>query len=300
MNATYMVRDEFVRAQAACLRLINGEKSLTKGVWYPNNYCDTLASHPQEKDGKRIKWLKDGNFCQKGYVPNSFEPQKQCVFTFVVKVGVAASTALDQLQQGLLLLECGTALQLSVWIALKNTIGPVLFDMYHSQPQNRSCPLYLQHGAYILGDIFQHVMIRGEEDLQPGDLCYFKNIRKYRKKHPYGLAEGYNSVYIAANKYMAFGLPVEGATSEEIERLLFEEYSKDPLNPYTYMTAAKAREYPNPEMQPALTWEQFQKEPSEDKNGIRGRLVLKVLRPSIDVLDRLKRESLSLTVPAPN
>jgi len=288
---------EFVHFQAKAIQALktnNAEKNLDKGIWFPTEYLDALQAAGQQK---RVDWVKDNNLCQKGYIRSKcLERIKDKEFVFVAKTGVAASKALKEITEGLALLECGTALQLSLWIALKDYIGFDNFDTFLSLPGN---PLYLQHGAYILSVLYQEVKIQGEEEILPGDLCYFKNISKYPQKHPIGSAIGYNTVCVLASdrsekkdeaKFMGFDLRVDGSSSSEIESDFFEEYNKKPRDPSGYFPEALAKQKQS-SIQNILTWEEFQQERSEDKNGVSGRLILKVRRPRLDRIEQLKAAS---------
>jgi len=176
---------EFVQLQAKAFRsfnIDNSEKSLNKDVWYPTDYFDALQANPHEKDGPRVKWMKDKNICSLGFVDKkTFDSQPGHEFTFIAKTNIAASEALKQLRGSFALLECGTALQLSIWIALHDYLGPSKFDALLSLPRDVFPPLYLQPGAAILTDLYPAVVIQGEEDVMPGDICLFKNISNYPK-----------------------------------------------------------------------------------------------------------------------
>jgi len=246
----------------------------------------------------RIEWMKKGNLCYQGYVPKKcFSRIEGLQFTFAAKTEVAASKALNTITEGLALLECGTALQLTQWMALKEYIGSERFDILLSFPQNVFPPLYLQHGAYILSALYQEVKIQGEDEVLPGDICYFKNISSYLKKHPYGPSVGYNTVCVVANRhlgtdkkarFMGFGLAIEGASSPEIESHLFEEFNKPPLIPHDYLSKELADSIPKSATDETLSWGEFKQVQSEDHNGTKGRLVLKIRRPRLDRLEALQ------------
>ena len=112
----------FVQLQADTLRVINQEKSLGKGVWYPVEYLEALQKDLKEKDGPRVQWMKEKEICRLGFVdPKTFDRRDD--FTFVAKAHIVASVALKQLKDGLALLECGNVVQLSLWSALHDYLG---------------------------------------------------------------------------------------------------------------------------------------------------------------------------------
>jgi hypothetical protein len=287
---------EFVQLQAEAFRsfnIDNSEKSLSKGVWYPTDYLDALQANQHEKDGPRVKWMKDKNICHLGFVDRkTFDPQPGRVFTFIAKTNIAASEALKQLRGGPALLECANAVQLSIWMALHDYLGTSKFDALLSLPRDVFPPLYLQLGATILTDLYPAVAIQGEEDVMPGDICSFKNISNYPKKHPLGPAIAWNTICVqngdGGTKFMGFGLSADGNLSAEIESIFFKEFNKEALDPHVYFSKQEAEKKVKPTILEALTWEEFQKERSVDANGVSGRLVLKVRRLRLDRIEQLK------------
>ena len=90
---------------------------------------DALQADPKEKDGRRVDWVKTNNICRKGYLSsNSFERVGNHDYTFVAKANSIASKALKEQREGLALLDCGSTLQLFLWIALNDYIGPDIFN----------------------------------------------------------------------------------------------------------------------------------------------------------------------------
>ena len=74
----------FVQLQTDAFRVINQEKSLKKGVWYPVEYLEALQRDLKEKDGPRVQWMKEKENCRLGFVdPKTFDRRDD--FTFVAK-----------------------------------------------------------------------------------------------------------------------------------------------------------------------------------------------------------------------
>lgn len=300
MNSSNSLQNvhEFVLCQANAFKSFNvdnSKKSLEKGVWYPTEYFDALIIAQQNP---RADWMKTKNVCRRGHLFNkSFKQLDARNFTFVAITDAVASEALKQVSEGVALLECATALQLSQWMGLKEYIGEEKFNVLLSQPKELFSPLYLQGGAYILGSLYQKTKIRGEEEVLPGDICYFKNITKYFQKHPFGLAQGYNTICVQAfdkrvsksqAKFMGFGLAEEGNSSSEIDAIFLKEYNKESLDPHYYLSTAEAEKINDSTLRNTLTCEEFQKEPTEENGSIQ-RLTLEVQRLRLDRLEKLKK-----------
>ncbi len=162
-------------------------------------------------------------------------PIKKSPYRFVLKSGVTPSAALQTLLEGFNLLECASVAQIAYYIAVQNLLGIEKFDILFGSES--SYPFRIgQQPKHPLDVLKKHYIESSEKraPLKRGDLVYFKNVIKYRLKHPFGHASGFNVICvddtIGAERFVGLGLPPEGVTREEMQVLLLEEYNKPPVS----------------------------------------------------------------------
>lgn len=324
----YAVERDFITATLDHLERINraslalrkrAEKgdlqAIREGVWYCSDYYTALKKCGKGASALLETFKKQGNFMY-GYASSTYfvgrsnssltTGREICVFD--LKAGVLPSTAIDQLEKGPSLLDCGTVILLAHCLALKEIWGD---DRFNAAFRDN---LQIDNAKSSLDRLFKRVRISSEDEIQVGDRCFISNIRMYIFKHSMEDARGYNTVCKREEKpktHIGLGLPVEGATRPEIERSLFESYNATPISPEEVISAEAVKHLyehticgnfeASKQVVEALkdeqmTWEEFQRTPSRsEEQGKRsqGKLELSVLRPDLKVIDRLAKVSVS-------
>lgn len=302
----------------------NDFQSLKGGVWYATDYykalqqlCSVTKDEKLQKTAAdRLEWLVNKNKFYIGLAPNSaFQPVRDpnpksvttfLPFVFEIKEGVTPSQALEELEKGFSILDCGLACNLAAYRALRDVITPEKFD--HLFASDSPFPLRLSYDKTKpqIERLFKQVSLRSEEDVQDGDICYFSNIREYIAKNPVAEWRGLNATCIdqVAKKYVYLGSPREGSQKNEIEVRFWEECNATPVDEgivrqriwkYLYSNYILGHEESSRKFVASLrertyTWEEFQNTPSRSaEKGFRtqGKLDLEVARPNLQRIEEL-------------
>ncbi len=285
---------EILNQHSSELRDKSDIASCKGGIWYWDDYFSALAK--SRSVGKaRLNALVESCGFYNGYAPSTcFRPVKDLRFptelapyTFQIKRDVLPSKALDALIKGPSILDCGSFLQLSVFLALKDLLGEERFNVLFapdSDPPLRIDPEW----SNMIGCLFFIIPIMRSSEVQKGDICTFTNIPLYVQKHPTGIAQAYN---VCCNQdrgirtFSGFGIP-SGSTQDEIEQILFNSFNSDPVTPEDFGTESGILEklkleMPSPDLKnQKIDWDTFNTTPvSFGDTRAEGKLLLRVIRP---------------------
>lgn len=195
------------------------------GVWYPNemadNYWHMGKTMPQEY------W--------DGYMnPKYFE---RVGSSFVLKQGAHATEAFKDAIYHFAVLDCGSVAQLVYYLAVGDLVGPKIFDQYVKNHQKKLyfTPFDEDPKDDLFHTLFYQVELplyseKNKRPLEKGQLVYFRNYPLYLTKHPMGVAQGYNAIYVGrddkGNQNFISFWNSGPKSEEEIIALLEERYHR--------------------------------------------------------------------------
>jgi LysM repeat protein len=159
-------------------------------------------------------------------------------WSFKLKDGESASTAIDSLFNGPTRLECLSTTGAVFARSVKETIGAEAFDKNFGAKGKHNQDLVIgpsspEYQASRMNKLINHVVPASVADLQPGDWVYFWNCAQYHVKHPGGAWGGENAVYKGSGIFSGFG--AADMTEEQMNRELHKQYN-DGLDPADQMT----------------------------------------------------------------
>ena len=221
-----------------CITSIN---QLAKGVFYYNDYLQDLKV---TKQNKRLEWFS------KKPLPIYADKKKFHIKTQVsaggkerlcisIKEGTLPTVALESITEGLSLLGCGEITQLSQYAAIRKVLGDKKFNALFAAETETPFTLGTTHSNPIA--TLRNYILQSDAQLSEykvGDSIYVANASSYLQKHPTGGACGFNvfcqDVSSTGKTFIAFGLPKEGMTLDELNQKMIECYNEEsstPINP---------------------------------------------------------------------
>ncbi len=224
-------------------------QGLVSGPWYQNDYALALQKHRQTS---RLDYLVKKNafyhgFAPKGFdqEPNSSAPTKFTPLSYQIQKDVLPTEALANVKTGQFsFIDCGTAIALARFETLREVFGANRFNDVFSG--KGAFPLKLDRDITktpltSLGLVKEETFNVNAISPKLGDTVHFSNIPLYKIKHPNGEATGFNTVCISEfsekeKKYIAFGLPAEGKTENEMSDVLMNEFNAKPITPSLIFT----------------------------------------------------------------
>lgn len=285
------------------------DDALKKGIWYGSEYYRVLKS--RNKKNQIARMAAKGSFFhghleEEAFLPlfNPKSPTQREPLEFVLKKKYLPSLAINKIEEGLSLLDCGTVIMLAVYKALLAYLGQTKFDKIFAHP----FPLSLNLNRALI-HLMPRILISKKEEIQKGDICYFSNIEEYVFKHPAGESRGDYQVCLSSSPhlYIGFGLSSEGITQEEVEAQLWDCYNREPLDPHCFTPKVwdyLYSHYYNGDIERAkklveslrpsqITWEDFKKKRSRAESlghPCTDKLALWVHRFDLKKIDLLKME----------
>jgi hypothetical protein len=282
---------------------------LSKGLWYPPEYCQVLEKFNQKN---RLNWMIKNGAPFHSFMPTTFTPIEDAILPtkrkldqYKIAKDVTPSRALESIQDSICLIGCGTARDIAVYRTLQDLLGKKRFDLLFTGDSNTPLQLGTNNNSYER--LFKRVELRSTASLQPGDFCHFSNIQYYVAKHPFGHARGYNAICEEANKedsrFLALGLK-PGCLATDVENALLDgfnapQYSETFFTPsilsYVYGKTLLRDEQRSKELVESLkdcklTQEQFDTMPNRDAHAsikAERRMLLSVERPDLDKIKML-------------
>lgn len=278
---------------------------LSKGFWYPTEYCQALEKFNQKT---RLNWMIKNGAPFHGFMPKTFTPiedstlpTKRKLDQYKITEDVTPSAALESIQNSICLIGCGTARDIAVYRTLQDLLGKTRFDLLFAS--DSSTPLQLGTSDNPYTRLFKRVELLSTASLQPGDFCHFSNIQNYIAKHPFGPARGYNVIYRGDSQFLALGLKSE-CLSTDVEKTLLDafnapQYSETffipPILSFTYGKTLLRDEKRSKELVESLsdcslTQEEFDEMPNRSAHAsikAERRMLLSVERPDFDKIKML-------------
>lgn len=211
----------------------NDVSLLSGGIFYPEEYFQALKEAGLDD---RIEELRNLDAFFYGYAPpESFELYEVAKRTsglgmFALKKGVLPSVAVDKMVEGLTLMECRGVCDLVRYLAIKEVLGNEKFDLLFSA--DSPFALTIGFGTWMDPLNFLVEWINEDrpdsEDIQRGDLVYFRNCRTYPLKHPHGVAQGFNTFCLdeTSQNFTGLGLESDGLLPKQIFVTLLDELNR--------------------------------------------------------------------------
>ena len=136
--------------------------------------------------------------------------------------GESASAALGEWLAGRTVADCASVAVASYYQAILARVGAERFDKYFAEGGKHALVIgqYPEKGP--LKRFLQHVERGGEHPLKEGDLYFFANHHRYKHKHPSGLWQGENAVYLGNDEWSGFGAT---KSRKKMEEELVEQYN---------------------------------------------------------------------------
>ena len=127
--------------------------------------------------------------------------------------------------------ECATSLVVSQLDALRDLLGDMAFDRKFGSTSGAKPEVKRLYISGDLGECIPEGWIRGAGTtthgtavLRKGAKYFFGNHSKYTWKHPEGVFQGENCIYLGDGRWMGFG--VGGHTTDEMYQLMVDEYNE--------------------------------------------------------------------------
>jgi DNA replication protein DnaC len=164
---------------------------------------------------------------------------------------VKPSDALKSLLNGHSIIDCGIAVQISVYYYLINTIGKKQFDklfqrcltpftltqdittqlIYQKTPKTRE--QFDGYSLHFLFDVIYTSIDHVSSDLptmEKGDLVYFAGVEEHSRKHLASPFQGFNLIMTSSTHCIGFDTSFfkEPKTFKELEQYLIERYNENP------------------------------------------------------------------------
>jgi len=213
------------------------KSNLQRGAYYSNQYYEALKQTNQKKIIEEFR--ERGDFFH-GYssqahfthLPGPTDTQK-LPMAYRIKPGIKSSDALRSYQNSLTFTDCGNACAIGMYHALLNVWGEEKFNRIFSSSSKTPLVISTISPSDSLRPLYIPKTVP-DKRYRVGEIVHFSNIQpQYNRKHRQGEGAGFNVVCSDANpkhpKFVGFGLPVDGASPQQIEQLLLDEYNKIPL-----------------------------------------------------------------------
>lgn len=283
---------------------------LSKGFWYPTQYCQALEKFKQKE---RVEWMIKKGAPFHGFMPKTFTPiedaslpTKRKLDQYRITKGVLPSVALKSIQNSICLIGCGTARDIAVYRTLLDLLGEEKFDLLFAS--DSSTPLQLGTNDNPCKRLFKRVELLSSDTLRPGDFCHFSNIQHYIPKHPFGPTRGYNVICKGNFQFLGLGLKPE-CLATDVENALLDGFNA-PQYPEAFFTPPtlsyiygktllrdekRSKELVDSLKDCSLTKDQFDQMPNRDAHAsikAERRMLLLVDRPDLDKIETLVKAPL--------
>jgi hypothetical protein len=127
--------------------------------------------------------------------------------------GKSASAALRAWLAGLTVADCASVAAASYYNSILARVGDERFDDYFKAGGEQALVIG-QYPDELPLRKFLETPNRGSEELKEGDWYFFKNHPMYKFKHPAGLWQGENAVYLGNDQWAGFGATKSRAAME--------------------------------------------------------------------------------------
>lgn len=245
-----LVLEKFKEVICSANESLSGYKTnqeyLKKGYWYGNDYA--IALHEKE-DYEQIEKFKNNMGFFHGHPPDKMEHTNnpnistgKNIYGYTLKKGCKPSEALRSIRETVCFIDCLEAVEIAYYDALLEILGEERFDEIFSREESRfalSTLLYetpLAPGRLSKIEKSKKLDAAFFSSIRKGEKVFFLNIAKYGFKHIDGVDQGYHCICSEefenqeGVRFVAFGLPTEGVSEEEICQYLVNAYNRDPID----------------------------------------------------------------------
>lgn len=212
------IDDELGTQVTTTMQSINQDGNRESGVHYAHNYKYNYEEHWQEE------W-------EEGYADPEYFVRVEPM-TWRLQEGKSASAAIKAWLRGPTIAECATSLVVSQLDALRGLLGDAAFDRKFGSTSGADAEVKKLYISGNLGECIPEDWIRGAGTtgdgtaaLRKGAKYFFGNHSKYTLKHPEGVFQGENCIYLGDGLWMGFG--VGGHTTAEMYELMVDEYNEN-------------------------------------------------------------------------
>src|SRR6218665_995845 len=183
---------------------VNKSFAYNEGVWYAFDYYDNT----KWEDDFKNKWKNEWWY---GHTDSNKWTKPAYAMTFTVKDKEKASEAIQEWLKGLTIAECYSTSVAIEMDAIRKQIGDQKFDEQYSSfygPPAKSLLVISNNPDQNTQwrDVTTFTRINDESELMPGDWGYIYNHPKYLLKHPAGVFQGENSIYMGDGEWSGFGM----------------------------------------------------------------------------------------------
>ncbi|MBF0208138.1 MAG: hypothetical protein HQK53_14765 [Oligoflexia bacterium] len=247
-----VVSDYETRVAVAKIAVARGELApLNGGYWYTTDYFKLLSIAAESGVGQsqmatqRLEFFKRKLVFLMGSAPRKYfnffdtyeDFRAKRTLTYILKEGVMPAEALEAIKGGaLIFIDCGIAIQISYYSALKEMWGQELFNRY-----------FLKKRMVLSFDLHQTPLFQLTDrreiedascrDCRPGEWVGFRNHSSYFDKEMNGCAGAFNVIVSESpsgeedsSKFIGLGLPVRGITTSQMYQELVDGFNAEPFN----------------------------------------------------------------------
>lgn len=285
---------------------------LKQGIWSPDDYWRASQKWGLNPSQDLLKTYR------KGYLPDHIFSKRRD-FTFKLNEGLLPSEAIMSIGKNLSLLDSGSIYMLAFHRALCEFIGPSKFDRifgiaeekleppvigspdvgpepilsspeesfedwepFSPKPQNKHRFFFSNKpNIRLTSHLFEFKTIDSSDEIRVGDRCCFKNSLFFSAKHK--ISEEFIAICNESKTFLGLGLPPGGSTREQVEQMMLKTFNQAPLLEEKNILAKHT-----------LTWEQFQAVTESPPYRKEGKLFLEIVRPNIERITKLGKESLDV------
>ncbi|MFL5764181.1 MAG: LysM peptidoglycan-binding domain-containing protein [Bacteroidia bacterium] len=176
-----------------------------EGLWYAFDYYDRTKSDDDFKSRWQDSWWN-------GYTDSDKWTKLPNEMTFTVKDKIKASDAIQEWLKGLTITECYSVLVAVQMDAIRKEIGDKNFDIQYSNFYGPAKNGLLTISSDSDKDKQWDSVVKFRDidptnfTAQPGEWGYIYNHPKYLLKHPAGVFQGENVVYMGDDNWSGFGM----------------------------------------------------------------------------------------------
>ena len=191
----------------------SGAAPNSKGVYYWPQFREMC-------EGKKIPFTWDDTKYRYGWAETELLQKQGKAFTWNL-TGKSASAALRAFLGGWTVADCASVASAAYYNAILAQVGDERFDEYFKAGGDN---------ALVIGQYPDELPLRRFLDapdprfdgIQEGDWYFFANHPKYKHRHPAGLWQGENAVYLGNDEWAGFGAK---HTRKAMEEKIVEEYN---------------------------------------------------------------------------
>lgn len=162
----------------------------------------------------------------KKFDPKGFKRLESNYNELELQDGANPSDSLDRLIDGPSIVDCGSAVEIVFFKALKDAILKERFDALFSKPDLK---LRITHNGPINSESVLNLFTRQSAKYELGARCYFQGHANYTNKHGNGIGLGLHAILAQENGPLYWGLGLKSLLSEaQVKQYLHDQYNLEP------------------------------------------------------------------------